>query len=123
MFAVCLHGVFLRPLARQLRVPFTISLVDARDLWHERVVRIRIAEQRADRQQYFGNGERRRPLRPENVQADTAVAVDVRMIDACRERHLGRLERVVCRKVNRQKEHTALVRRLGRAHDRRLPVE
>ena len=70
----------------------TVCLVDARDLGHERVVRIRIGQQRADGQDHLGRRERGRPLRVENVQADAPVAVHVRMVDLCRERHLGRLE-------------------------------
>ena len=45
------------------------------------------------------------------------------MVDARGERHLRRLERVVCREVDGQEEDPALVWRLRRAHDGGLPVE
>lgn len=45
------------------------------------------------------------------------------MVDSRREGHLGRFEGVVGGKVDCEEEDTALVWRLGRAHDRRLPVE
>lgn len=71
----------------------------------------------------FGDGESRRPLRPQDVQADAAVAVDVRMVDASGEGDLRRLERVVGGEVNGEEEHSSLVGGLRRAHDGGLPVE
>ena len=43
----------------------------------------------------------------ENVQTDTAVAVDVGVVDAGGEVDLGRLERVVCGEVDGEEEDTA----------------
>lgn len=57
----------------------------------------------------LGDGKRRTPLTPEDIQADAAIRVDVWMIDSRREGNLGRLERVVRREVNRQEKHAALV--------------
>ena len=54
----------------------------------------------------------RAPLVPENVQADTAIRVDIGVVDLRRERHLGRLEGVVRRECNGQEEHTTTVRRV-----------
>lgn len=54
----------------------------------------------------------RAPLVPQNVQADAAIRVDIRVVDLRRERHLGRLEGVVRRECNGQEEHTATVRRV-----------
>jgi len=48
----------------------------------------------------FGNGQSRAPLISENVQADAAVGVDVRVVDTSREVDLWRLEWVVCREVD-----------------------
>ena len=62
---------------------------------NKRIVRVGITEQTADRQQDLGNGERRRPLILQNVEANTAVAVNVGMIDPRRERNLWRLKRIV----------------------------
>ena len=93
------------------------------DFWHERVVRIGITQEWADGEQYFGDGERRRPLRPEDVQADAAVGIDVRVVDPRGEGHLGRLERVVRGEMDGQEKDSSLVRTLGRSHDGRLPME
>jgi len=45
------------------------------------------------------------------------------MVDASRECHLWRLERVVGGKVDREEEHASLVRALWRSHDGGLPVK
>jgi hypothetical protein len=55
----------------------------------------------------LGNGERRAPLIPQDVQADRAVAVDVWVIDAGGEVDLRGLERVVCGEVDGEEEDTA----------------
>lgn len=49
---------------------------------------------------------------PQDVQTDTAVRVDVGVIDAGGEVNLGRLERVVGREVNREEEDTSGVWRV-----------
>lgn len=55
----------------------------------------------------LGNGERRAPLIPQDVQADRAVAVDVGMVDAGGEVDLRGLEGVVCGEVNGEEEDAA----------------
>ena len=50
--------------------------------------------------QTFRDGQCWRPLVSQNVQADGAVGVDIRVVDAGGEVDLGRLERVVCGKVD-----------------------
>lgn len=60
---------------------------------------------------------------PQNIQANAAVAVDVGVVNARCELDLGGLEGVVCREVDGKEEDASLVRRIGRAHDCRLPVE
>lgn len=47
------------------------------------------------------------PLVSEDIETDAAVGVDVGMVDARGEVHLGRLERVVGGEVNRQEEDTS----------------
>ena len=53
------------------------------------------------------NGQRRRPLISQNVQADRAVGVDIGVVDLGRERHLWGLERVVCSYEQIAKTQTA----------------
>ena len=61
----------------------------------------------SDEKTNFRDGERGGPLRPQDVEADGAVAVDVGVVDAGGERELGRLEGVVCGEVDVQEENTA----------------
>ena len=75
------HRALARPLPRRLLVPRPVRLVDVRDLGNERVVRVRVAEQRADREEHFREREGRRPLLLEDVEADRALRVDVGVVD------------------------------------------
>jgi hypothetical protein len=50
--------------------------------------------------QTFRDCQRWTPLIPQNVQADRSVGVDVWVVDAGGEVNLGRLEWVVCGKVD-----------------------
>lgn len=121
-------SVFSRPLSRRCFVSRAVGLVDVCDLRHERVVRVRVCEHRADREEdcnavalvnqisathqlrpyrTFGNGERGAPLIPQYVQADAAVAVDVWVVDAGGEVDFRWLEGVVCWEVDREEEDTA----------------
>src|ERR1700712_4619945 len=71
----------------------------------------------------FGDGQSGAPLVSQDVQADAAVAVDVRVVDAGGEVDLRRLEGVVGGEVDREEEDAAGVGGVARAHDGRLPVE
>ena len=50
--ATTLHSVLARPLPRGRLVPRAVGLVEVRDVGHERVVRVRRAEERLDRKQH-----------------------------------------------------------------------
>jgi hypothetical protein len=52
-----------------------------RDLGDKRVIGIRIGEQRADRQQHLGDGQRGAPAAFQDVEADVPSGADVGMID------------------------------------------
>lgn len=82
-----------------------------------------VGQQRADRQQHLAHCQGRGPLVLEDVEADLPVAVDVAVVDAGLERDLGRLERVVRRKVDVEEEDAAGVGRARGAEDRRDPLE
>ena len=75
------HRVLARPLAGRLLVPRPVRLVNVGDLRHQRVVRVRVAQQRADREEHLGERERGRPLLLEDVEADGALGVDVGVVD------------------------------------------
>lgn len=87
------HCILLSPLLGVLVVDGAIGLVDARDFGHEWIVRVRVAQEWAYGEEHFGDGERWRPLRAQYVQADAAVAVYVRVVDARRECDLAERER------------------------------
>lgn len=118
-----LSGILPRPLTGRRLVPGAVGLVYMGDLGDERVVRVRVRQHRADRQQHFvtsawlgpdlaaeriehtfGHCQRRAPLVSENVEADAAVGVDVGVVDSGGEVDLGRLEGVVGREVDGEEE-------------------
>jgi hypothetical protein len=94
-----------------------------RDFGDKWVIGIRICEHRTNREEDFGDRKSRGPLITEDVKTNTAVGVDIWMIDSCREVYLWWFEGVVCGKVNREEKHTAGIWTVARSHDRCLPVE
>ena len=78
---------------------------------------IAVCEERADGEEDLGDGEGRAPVVLQDVQTDDALAVDVAVVDAGAERHLGRLEGVLRGEVDVQKEDAALVHGPRRAQD------
>ena len=63
------------------------------------------------------------PLIFQNVKANSAICVDVRVVNLRRELNLRRFEWVVCRKLDIQEENATLVRAIRWPHNRRLPRE
>jgi len=118
-----LHRVLLSPLLSQLVVLIPVGLEDASNLWDKRIIRVWITEQRTDRQKHLTDSQCRRPLRPQNVQTDRAIRVDVWVVDSSGEGHLWWLERVVGREVDGQEEHPSLVWAVWWSHYGGLPVE
>lgn len=53
---------------------------------------VAVGEKGADGEQHLGDGQRGRPVVLEDIQANDALAVDVAVVDARPERHLGRLQ-------------------------------
>lgn len=121
--AISESRIFPRPLPCQILVPRSIRLINVRNFWHQRIVRIRVAQQRTNRQQNLRNRQRRRPLLFQNVQTNAPVRVHVRMVHFCFEIYLWRFKRVIGREVDRDEEQAALVRTFGWADDGRVPVE
>lgn len=58
----------------------------------------------------FGNSQRRTPLISQNVQTDTAIGIDVGVVDPCGEVDLGGLKRVVGGEVDGKEEDAARIR-------------
>ena len=130
------HHVLARPLASRVFVRSAIRLVEVRNVRHERVVGVRVWRQRRGQRRTYPSAssrstaglgvsrwctatrtlrdrQRRAPLVTQNIKADAAVCVNVRVVDLCRERDLGGLERVVGREGDRQEKDTARVRRVA----------
>ena len=91
---------------------------------------------------HLANGESRGPLRPQDVEADWTIWVNVWVVDSRREGklmqqqiqacsfwschylnlYLGWFEGIVCGKVDGEEENSSLIRAVSRAHDRCLQV-
>ena len=67
--------------------------------------------------EYLRNCQSRRPLRPENVEADGTIGVDVGVVDLCCKGNLRRLERVVGGEVYGKEEHASLKRAVTGTHN------
>ena len=100
------RGISLRPLARRIIVLLPVVLEQVRDFGHERVIGVGIGEERTDREEHFGDGEGRRPLILEDVEADGAIRVDVSMVNFCCKGDLRGLERVVRWEDDVQEEYS-----------------
>ena len=85
-----------RPLCCLGVVPSPVRFVDVRNLRHERIVGVRVRQERADREQHLADRQRRRPLILEDIEANTTTRVDVRVINPRRERDLERRRASVC---------------------------
>jgi len=112
-----LGGVALGPEAGHPIVLLVVLQVLSGDAAHQRVARIAIGEQRADGEQYFGDGESRGPVVFEDVEADHALAVDVAVVNSCAEQHLRGFEGVLRGEVYVEEEDTTLVDGAGGAQD------
>ena len=100
-----------------------VALVGVGDFRDERVVGVGVREQRADGEEDLRDGESGRPLVLEDVEADGPITIDVHVVHLGGEGDLGRLEGVVGREVDVEKEDSLVVGRVLGSHDRRLPVE
>ena len=122
-FSTVLRGISLHPFSGDAVVLFLVMLKLLGNFGYERVVGIGVGEQRANGQQHFGNGERRRPFVLENVEADGAVAVNVAMVDARAKDDFGALEWIFDGKGNVEKENASRVGRVFGSHDGGHPFE
>ena len=77
-----------------------VSPIHICDRWHQRIVWVWIAKQRADGEQHFGAGEGWAPLVLQDVEADAAILVNVAVVEFGGEIYFGRLEGIVGWEVN-----------------------
>ena len=111
------HCIFTSPLSRSFFVPGSIRFVNMGNLRDKRVIRVGISEQRTDGEQDLRDRESRGPLFFQNIEANTALAVDIRVVHLGLELDLGWLEGVIGGEVNGDKENTAAVWRVPGAHN------
>ena len=86
------------------------------------VTGVTVRQQRTNGEQDLGDGQGRAPLVLQDVQADHALAVHIAMVDPCPELDLGWLEGVICREVDVEEEHAALVHRARGPKDGGYPL-
>jgi len=108
---------------RNYLVTLAVCLVGVGDFGDEWVVGVGVGEHGANGEENFADGQRGRPLVPEDIETDGPVRVDVGVVDARGEVDLWRLERVIRREIDCEEEHASLVRRVTGSHDGSLPVE
>ena len=107
----------MSPFTRLDIIGGAIPLVRVCDLRNQRIIRIRIREQRQDAQKNFGNRKRRTPLLFQNIKADSTSCVDIRMIDLRLESDDRRLERIVTGKSDTQTKGASVKGRIRRSED------
>jgi len=115
------HGVLPRPLGGLGVERRRVLLVELRRVGHQRVVGVRDEQQREDCRQRLAQGVRRLPCVLEDVEADAALVVDVRVQDLRREVHLRRLEGVLLGELHLEHEGAAGVGRVAGSEDARVP--
>lgn len=77
-----LTGILSGPLPSVSLVTAAVGLVGVCDLGNKRIVGVGVSQHGADRQENLGDCESWRPLIPQDVQANAAVAVDVGVVDS-----------------------------------------
>lgn len=112
-----LRGITFRPQSGYSVVFFAILSVLRCNAAHQRIRWVTISEKRADWEKNFRDSQCWAPVVLEDVQTDDPLAVNVAVIDACSESHLGWLERVFGWKVNIEKKNSAFVNWAGRSQD------
>jgi len=118
-----LHCVFRSPFSGRTIMSTSVCFEELSNIWNQWVIGIGISEKTADWEQNLANGQGRTPLILQNVQTDASIRVDVTVVDASCEMNLWRLEWIVRRKVDIEKENSSGIRRVIWSHDCCLPVK
>lgn len=97
MYISLLLGVRIRvrPLTGAGVISRAVALVEIRNLGHEGIRRVCVCEKTQNAQEYLGDRQCGAPLTFQNIKADTACCVDIRMIDLRVECDDGGLERII----------------------------
>ena len=81
-------------------MPSLIRLQQLSNVRNKRIIGVRVGKKGANTEQHLAYGEGRAPLVLENIKTNTPIGVDVAVVDACGEVHLGGLEWVIGGEVN-----------------------
>lgn len=98
--------ILQRPFSRRGVELLSVGFVEMGNFGNERILWIWIRQETTDTEKNLANGERGTPLILENVQADTALGVDIRMVYARGKGDSWRFEWIVNWKLNREIECT-----------------
>lgn len=87
----------------------TISAKQISNVRNQRIVRVWIRQEGADRKKNLCNGQSRRPLVLQNVKADAARPTNVTVVDLGYKLYLGRRKGVVYRELDVEAKYTSLI--------------
>lgn len=90
---ILLHRILRSPLSSGAIVPSPVGLKELSNIRNQWIVRVRIRQQGTNAKKDLANRQCRTPLVFQNIQADTAVRVDVAVIDTGSEMNFRRLYR------------------------------
>lgn len=106
-----------RPLACDLTEARAVRLPQRRCLHHQWVVGVRVGQEAKDREQDIADGQGRRPVVLQNVQADGAMLIDIRVVNSGCELQLWGAERIIRGKLDSNGETALRIRRVCWPHD------
>lgn len=104
-------------------MPGSVGFEQLGNIRDKRIIGIGIGEEGANTEQHLRYSKGWAPLVLENIEANSPIGVDVTMINARGEMHLGGFEGVVCREVNVEEENSSCIRGFVGAHNGRLPMK
>jgi len=104
-------------------MPGSVGFEQLGNIRNKRIIGVGIGEEGANTEQNLGYGKGWAPLVLKNIEANSPIGVDVTMINARGEMHLGGFEGVVCREVDVEEENSSCIRGFVGAHNGRLPMK
>jgi len=118
-----IHGILLSPCSCCLLITRPLALVNMSNFRNKRIIRIGVSQERANWQKHLRDCQCRTPLFLEDIQTDATIGVDVWMINLGLEVNLWRLEGVIWRKVDHNKENSSGIRAVSWTHYGCLPMK
>lgn len=81
-------------------MPSSICFQQLGNVRDQRVIGVGVGKKGANTEQHLANCEGRTPLVLKDIKTDTPIGIDVAVVDACGEVHLGRLKGIISGEVN-----------------------